>query len=537
MEESILTEESMIPEGEQMTPPRAGRQKKKYILPACICGIAVLLIAGFFLTAKPRGYARAEKLWAEKDYAASARLFAQLGDYRDAAQRQREVRYAQALEHMEQERYTQALEILDDLGDYKAAVYQARQCRFVLGETAMEAGAYDEAAEYFSAAGTDAASQRRLDALYARGHQLFLEGEYEKAQEYFDRLEGRWPAGTGPHFVTFDEALDYIKAQAPELPETVTVVVEDMPGSYILSPAYLNTTLQQRLGYQFSTVAYNEETLTLTVNPSYYPGQKIVFAWKSGDVSRLTQEELEVYGIAQELVSQARAADPDPEAMELWLHDWLCANVEYDSPYEYVYPEDFVGLDELTCVGALRDGKANCQGYTDAFYLLGTLAGLEVYVIFGTADGGGHCWNGVRLDGKIYMVDVTFDDTLFQEPEYWSYIWYNNVLDLDIYTVSGGSHLFLGLVTRKDLSKTYYTRVEKVYEGINYAAYGLLREYRKNGAGVYHAVIEEADRTQEEFHQALINNMSLAGVSSARYSAALYTYEGDTYILVEWIRG
>lgn len=530
LEEAVKSEEVIVPE--QPEP----KKKNKRLLWVFLCAAVIVLAAAAILAVKPLRYVRAGGLFEQGEYLQAAQVYADIGDYKDSAGKEDEARYYYAGELMKAEDYTGALAVYQALGEYEDSSQRVLKCYYRLAEEALEKDDPALAVEYFEKATDDYrdSAQRRINTIYQTGHELFLDGEYDEAQSWFEKLP-QWPEGTGPHFVTFDEALEYIQTQAETLPETVTVVVKDMPGSYILRSDILNANIQQRLGYQFSKVSYNEETRALTVIPSYYPGQKIVYAIRTGDFSKLTPEEQKVYEIALDLVEQARAADPDPEAMELWLHDWLCENVEYDSPYEYVYPEDFVGLDELTCVGALRDGKANCQGYTDAFYLLGTMAGLKVYVIFGYAEDGGHCWNGVFLDGKTYTVDVTFNDSFCQEPDQWTYIWYNNVLDLDEYNVLGGSTLFPNMVTRKDLSKTYYTRAEVVYEGINYAAFGLLREYRKNGAGVYHAVIEDQERTQEELRQALINNMGLAGVYSARYSAGLYTYEGDTYICLEWI--
>ena len=89
------------------------------------------------------------------------------------------------------------------------------------------------------------------------------------------------------------------------------------------------------------------------------------------------------------------------------LHDWLCRNVTY-------------GVNEDTdeddsCIGAILNGAANCDGYADAFFLLGRLAGLEVLCQQGTdvrSDEGtsDHMWNWLQLDGTWRLVDVTWDD-------------------------------------------------------------------------------------------------------------------------------
>lgn len=54
--------------------------------------------------------------------------------------------------------------------------------------------------------------------------------------------------------------------------------------------------------------------------------------------------------------------------------------------------------------------KAVCDGYTHAFDLLCYLSGIDCLKIAGTANGGGHAWNKVELDGVWYNVDVTWDD-------------------------------------------------------------------------------------------------------------------------------
>ncbi len=98
-------------------------------------------------------------------------------------------------------------------------------------------------------------------------------------------------------------------------------------------------------------------------------------------------------------------------AVELRIHDWLCETVEYvkDVPS---FSDAADAPPELSAVGALRDGRANCQGYADAFYLLASLAGYEVS--FQSADdrstGTGHVFNTIRLGDAWYAVDVTGDD-------------------------------------------------------------------------------------------------------------------------------
>ncbi len=61
--------------------------------------------------------------------------------------------------------------------------------------------------------------------------------------------------------------------------------------------------------------------------------------------------------------------------------------------------------------GALVEGRAVCQGYSDAIKLLCDYYNIPCVCISGTANGGGHMWNAVQMDdGKWYFIDCTWDD-------------------------------------------------------------------------------------------------------------------------------
>ena len=535
MEEIIQTEQTVTQEMETAVEQIPEKKGRKYIWLICLC-VVIAAAAVFLCTGKLRKYDQAETLFAQKDYDAAAQIFEELANYRDSALRTKEVRYAQARSWMAQAQYAQALEVFESLGDYKAARYQLQQCHFVLGETAMEEGAYDLAIEHFTnAQSTGTAPQQKLEAIYARGHELFLDGEYQTAQTYFDQLEGQWPQNGGPHFVKIDEALDYLEVQAEELVESVTLVVKDMPGSYIMVDNYLNATIKQYMGYQYAEVTYDEKEHIVTVVPDYYPGQRILWAWKHEDLSRLDEAELQAYEVAVDLVEQAKAevGSDDLMALELWLHDWICDNVVYHSPSTYVNVEDYVGLRELTCVGAFLDGDVNCQGYTDAFYVLGTMAGMEIYKVFGASEEG-HCWNAIWLNDWLYTVDVTYADTALGDDGEQLYVWFNNALSLDEYMVNGGVIQFYKMATRKDLSQTYYAYNGRVYENMDDAAYELLVQYRKNGSGSYQAVVE-GQWDADDFYDSVGNTMGRAGVYNVQWQLWPVSYLGDTYLYLQWM--
>lgn len=90
-----------------------------------------------------------------------------------------------------------------------------------------------------------------------------------------------------------------------------------------------------------------------------------------------------------------------------YLHNWMVDNIKYDTTYKR---EDIHNV-----YGAFKNKIVVCEGYARAFkYILDGL-GIESVLISGSAtnssgDTENHAWNYVKLDGKWYAVDVTWDD-------------------------------------------------------------------------------------------------------------------------------
>lgn len=62
--------------------------------------------------------------------------------------------------------------------------------------------------------------------------------------------------------------------------------------------------------------------------------------------------------------------------------------------------------------GVFKDGRAVCQGYAHATYLILHELGYDVLYVSGIAnDDTPHAWNLVKLDNHWYHLDVTFNDT------------------------------------------------------------------------------------------------------------------------------
>lgn len=141
-----------------------------------------------------------------------------------------------------------------------------------------------------------------------------------------------------------------------------------------------------------------------------YPGDRMVQAYRSGDRSELSDDEERTLEIALAAVEDAQTKSNSAIELEILLHDWLCERVSYANQQLPGVSDPNDPPRHLTAVGAILDGSAICQGYVDAFYLLGTLAGFEVDRQAGYSNGVSHMFNSIRLDGAWYIVDVTHND-------------------------------------------------------------------------------------------------------------------------------
>lgn len=71
-----------------------------------------------------------------------------------------------------------------------------------------------------------------------------------------------------------------------------------------------------------------------------------------------------------------------------------------------------------TIYGAFCGGKIQCEGYAKAIQYLCDLSGIESMTVAGTNEAGdSHAWNVVKVDGKWYNLDCTWDDPILTEVD------------------------------------------------------------------------------------------------------------------------
>ncbi len=88
------------------------------------------------------------------------------------------------------------------------------------------------------------------------------------------------------------------------------------------------------------------------------------------------------------------------------LYDRLLIELYYNQSAVW----DNVAEPNWNAYGGIVEKRGVCEAYAEAFQTLCYAVGINCTGVVGTANGGGHKWNAVELDGQWYMCDVTFDD-------------------------------------------------------------------------------------------------------------------------------
>ena len=201
---------------------------------------------------------------------------------------------------------------------------------------------------------------------------------------------------------------------------------------------------------------------------TYYPGYRVLNRWRMNDFSDMTDIDWALYNAAQEIVGRAQAEASDTLSLEKYLHDEIARRTVY-------YTNGNSELERKdTAVGVLLDGSADCDGYADAFYLLGNLAGFTVRLVHGTTvnateENPYHMWNEIYLNTQWYAVDVTWDD--HDNEEFSPYYIYLNVGgDKLRYTHTWDSASLLDPIAEETGAAWYYSAMGGVCDSWDHAA-------------------------------------------------------------------
>lgn len=247
---------------------------------------------------------------------------------------------------------------------------------------------------------------------------------------------------------------------------------------------------------QIADVCYVKMTIegdNYHLEMTQFPGERIVKAYASDDTAKLTKDEQKALEIALEMVEQAKDSAADDWELELLIHDMLAERITYcDADIHYEDPEDQPR--HLSVIGALLDGQANCQGYTDAFYTLATLAGFEVGRLSVETDSNPHMVNLICLNDAWYVVDLTYDDA---NDDAISYQLLNAGLDLIGKEYFWSDEIESNFVVEKSDENSYYLRKELVFADLYELAAFIAQDWAENGNTEIHTMLQNEPNSEK----------------------------------------
>ena len=218
---------------------------------------------------------------------------------------------------------------------------------------------------------------------------------------------------------TMDQARAFIEKMAHDGAEEFTLVCSEEIYDFLLRTTYktdgwerkaYHSLLDQAGFYDYGTVTAGlKRTITVYVI-SLYPGYEILRSIETGKEDTLSSKLKKTLEEARSIAETCQTSDPLETAEN--IQRILCSQVSY---------ANMTNMSDVdTAVGPLLNGVADCDGYADAFYLIGNLAGLEVRYQHGMASyydeeesklvTSSHMWNLLKIDGSWRVVDVCWAD-------------------------------------------------------------------------------------------------------------------------------
>ena len=257
-----------------------------------------------------------------------------------------------------------------------------------------------------------------------------------------------------------------------------------------------------------------------------YPGDRIVDAWYSGDYSTLTADEFQALNTALGMIESARSQAYDEYELELLLHDMLMERITYYTGSlevnDPLNPPRY-----LTVIGALLDGKANCQGYADAFYTLASLAGFTVGRISVECPDDFHMANTINLNGLWYIVDVTYDDMDGDGENIYGYF---NVGKDMVTEYWWASYMEYHPITQYSDNNFYYVHYSNIHYDMQTMADAIAWQWSQTGAKTIRTMLVY-DNQAANFDSYLYSSLMKTG-RAFNYTNWYYYTDRDSYYTV-----
>lgn len=156
---------------------------------------------------------------------------------------------------------------------------------------------------------------------------------------------------------------------------------------------------------KYKTVTDDEITYNATYNNKFvhYKTSDLIYCLRLYDKEgNLAKQRKNYWALAKQATRKAKVknSDSDREAVRKIAY-WICKHTKYASGQ----------YDNAEAGTLFSKGRGVCRDYSDAFWAMCKVSGIQCEYYAGTVTGGGrHGWNKVKIEGKWYWIDVTWMD-------------------------------------------------------------------------------------------------------------------------------
>ena len=215
------------------------------------------------------------------------------------------------------------------------------------------------------------------------------------------------------------------------------VVVEQQDGAASLASTYDATALEKRIvegikawqtnidvsglgltrydidnGAVRSIINSHPEFISLSGGYRYWTSGSSITKIEFTYLTNAKEEQQELDAALQEVKSKIDTSGMSDEEIVLAYHEYLTSTVAY--AYEDYFNGTIAANHGYDMYGALVKHSCVCQGYAETMFYLLREAGLSCAVA--SSENINHAWNIVKIHGKWYHIDATWDDPVWDMP-------------------------------------------------------------------------------------------------------------------------
>ena len=161
-----------------------------------------------------------------------------------------------------------------------------------------------------------------------------------------------------------------------------------------------------------SIINSHPEFISLSGGYTYWTSGSSITKIQFTYLTNAKEERQELDAALQEVKSKIDTSGMSDEEIVLAYHEYLTSTVAY--AYEDYFNGTIAANHGYDMYGALVKHSCVCQGYAETMFYLLREAGLSCAIA--SSGNINHAWNIVKIHGKWYHIDATWDDPVWDMP-------------------------------------------------------------------------------------------------------------------------